>query len=181
MQRWPETFRYVGVNFLECDDWFNGHGEMTSDAEYYDFEPVGRRTCVYINVVRKNDKKSSIANEEEKMERGREGVSVCVYLCAGTFRSETNRMVAAAETCRDNYCTPVYCTHFARFYYNIKSRQSRLFLFPPCRVASNHCHVMQDEGKDHADTIACRHARQLPVVCGQALCLPRILSLEQGE
>ena len=46
MQRWPETFRYVGVNFLECDDWFNGHGEMTSDAEYYDFEPVGRRTCV---------------------------------------------------------------------------------------------------------------------------------------
>lgn len=46
MQRWPEAFRYVGVNFLECDDWFNGHGEMTSDAEYYDFEPVGRRTCV---------------------------------------------------------------------------------------------------------------------------------------
>lgn len=116
--------------------------------------------------------------EEEKM-----GVSVCVfvYLCTVTFRSETNRMVAAAETCRDNYCTPVYCTHFARFYYNIKSRQSRLFLFPPCRVASNNCHVMQDEGKDHADTVACRHARQLPVVCGQALCLPRILSLEQGE
>lgn len=115
MQRWPETFRYVGVNFLECDDWFNGHGEMTSDAEYYDFEPVGRRTCVYINVVRKNDKKSSIANEEEKMERGREGVSVCVYLCAVTFRSEANRMVAAAETCRDNYCTPVYCTHSPDF------------------------------------------------------------------
>lgn len=120
--------------------------------------------------------------EEEKM-----GVSVCVfvcmcvYLCTVTFRSETNRMVAAAETCRDNYCTPVYCTHFARSYYNIKSRQSRLFLFPPCRVASNHCHAMQDEGKDHADTVACRHARQFPVVCRQALCLPRILSLEQGE